>query len=382
MKNQTKTKKKKKKVTKQKTKKRIQLRFLESNTPPEIRQLSNRIANRYLGSYRPTINNELVSLNSIPREPLLDCNIKAAYQLTQPLEIGIPGNLYGKYCYNYNSAKAKQFLLKNLSANKHVNISKIVPPIQTQGNCWFNAFFMSFFVSDKGRKFFHYFRQLMIEGRQTNGDHIPENLRHAFALLNFGIDACLTGNQFAYELDTNSVIHQLYHSIPTQHRSAYMVDAHSASNPIMYYISIINYLNNDSLSLFMMRHVKDEGWKTQVAENIKNAKHLPHIIVLEIFDDYAGKYNKPMSFYIDDSMYKIDSAVVRDTTKQHFCTLLTCEGTQMGYDGMSFKRMVPFEWKDKLNISQVEWQFADTNNAKLKWNFTKSYQLLMYYRVS
>ena len=89
-----------------------------------------------------------------------------------------------------------------------------MPPIQSQSNCWFNAFFVTFFVSDKGRKFFHFLRQLMIEGKQKDGSKIPEKICNAFALLNFGIDACLTGNKFAYELNTNSIIHELYKSIP------------------------------------------------------------------------------------------------------------------------------------------------------------------------
>jgi len=360
---------------------------LESKTPLEIRKISNEIAEGFIhhsllkiDSYNPTINNDLVSLKSIPRKPLLDCNIEAAYQLTEPLKIGIPGYFYGKTCYNYNSNRAKKFLLKNLSANKHVNINKIIPPVQTQSNCWFNSFFVTFFVSDKGRKFFHYFRQLMIEGKQTTGETIPENLRHAFALLNFGIDACLTGNNFAYELNTNSVIHQLYHSIPKQYRSQYLVDVDKGSNPILYYTSIINYLNNNSISLIMLRHSKSD-WKKKIIPLLNKSKHLPHIIVLEVIDDDASKFDKAISFKIDYATYKIDSAVVRDTTKRHFCSLLTCEGNQMAYDGMSFNRLVPVTWKDKLNISGFEWKFAGTN-ANLKWNFTKCYQLLMYYRVS
>ena len=152
--------------------KRQKFYVVPSATSLEIQHLSNRIAreiprqNQSPSSYRPTINFDLVPLKSIPREPLLDCNIKDAFQLNMPLKIGIPGYIYGKYCHDYNSPEAKHFLLKNLSANKHVNPANIVPPIQSQGNCWFNAMFVMFFVSDKGRKFFHFFRQLMIEGRQ------------------------------------------------------------------------------------------------------------------------------------------------------------------------------------------------------------------------
>jgi hypothetical protein len=79
------------------------------------------------------------------------------------LQIGIFKKLFGKNCVPYYEPKAVKFLLKNLSANKHIKIDKIIPPIQSQSNCWFNTMFVTLFVSDKGRKFFHFFRQLMIE---------------------------------------------------------------------------------------------------------------------------------------------------------------------------------------------------------------------------
>lgn len=359
---------------------------IPSYTPLDIRELSNKIADNlpnYLvhpkSSYAPTINNDLVTLKSIPRKPLLDCNINDAFQLRQPLLIGIPGILYGQYCYNYNTPEAKKYLLKNLSANKHIEPNKIIPPIQSQSNCWFNAMFVTFFVSDKGRKFFHFLRQLMIEGKQKNGDIIPENLRNAFALLNFGIDACLTGNKYAYELDTNSIIHELFNSIPKSYRNQHIIDVKQGGNPILYYISIINYLNNNSVLLLFMRYSKS-NWKDKLVEIINTATHLPHIIVLEVFDEDASDFNrKPISFNINEAKYKIDSAIVRDISKQHFCATLTCERKEMAYDGMSFHRLVPLEWKDRMNTN-INWQFADTN-ANLVWNFTKCYQLLMYYRV-
>jgi len=109
--------------------------------------------------------------------------------------------------------------------------------------------------------------------------------------------------------------------------------------------------------------------------------HLPHAIVLEVFDDDASEFNKkPTSFKIDDTTYRIDSAIVRDTSKQHFCATVTCEGKEMAYDGMSFHRLVPLEWKERMN-SNLNWQFAGTK-AGLVWNFTKCYQMLIYYRSS
>jgi hypothetical protein len=103
-----------------------------------------------------------------------------------------------------------------------------------------------------------------------------------------------------------------------------------------------------------------------------------------VYDEKVIEFNrKPENFILNGNKYQIDSAVIRDTTKQHFCATITCEGREYGYDGMSFHRMVPIHWKNKLN-KDFSWQFEgtkDRDGTPLEWNFTKSYQLLMYYRV-
>lgn len=360
--------------------------ILPTKTSLNVRKVSSRIANNLLSkSYSPTINIELVTLKSIPRKDLLDCNMDAAFNLKEPLQIGIPGKLYGKNCFYYYTPEAKKFLLKNLAADKHIEPTKIIPPIQSQSNCWFNAMFVTFFVSDKGRKFFHFLRQLMIEGTQKDGTVIPNKLRDAFALLNFGIDACLTGNEYAYKLDTNSIIHLLYENIPNSYKAKnpYIVDVDKAGNPIYYYISIISYLNNSSIQMLFIQNA-NTNWKEKVTETMKKMTSLPHIIVLQIFEQDAQTFKtKPNSFKLNDAKYEIDSAVIRDISKQHFCATITCEGKEMGYDGMSFHRLVSMKWKDNLN-SNINWQFEGTKDydgTPLEWNFTKSYQVLMYYRV-
>jgi len=354
---------------------------IPNSTPIQIRKLSNKInVSLKKGSYSPTINKELVTLKSIERSDLMDCNTEEAFKLKEPLQIGINGN-----CYYYYKPEAKNFLLRNLAGNKHINPNKIVPPIQSHSNCWFNAMFVTFFVSDKGRKFFHFLRQLMIEGKQQDGSIIPENLRHAFALLNFGVDACLTGNEFAYKLNTNSIIHLLYKSIPDSYKTKYpyIVDIDEAGNPLLYYISIINYLHNSSIQLLFIRDANSK-WKDSVTSAVQKMSHLPHIIILEIYDEYASEFNKkPTSFSVKDGKYEIDSAVVRDISQQHFCSLITGEGKEMGYDGASFHRLAPLKWKNKMN-SNIEWEFEGTKDydgTPMKWSFMKSYQLLIYYRT-
>jgi len=342
-------------------------------------------------SYSPTINQELVLLQSIEREKVHNCNNQKAFDLKEPLEIGLSGKIYGKTCVPYYDPKAIKFLLKNLAANKHVKPEKIIPPIQSLSNCWFNTMFVTFFVSDKGRKFFHFFRQLMIEGIQSNGTAIPIKLRNSFALLNYAIDSCLTGNQYAYNLDTNAIIKTIYDAIPKSYKSNALsiINTEEAGNPVYYYMSLIEYLHNKSLQLLLINSV-NENWKDMIINKIINQTHLPHVIILEIYDGSnksAGTSgqttNKPKSFFIKGAKYSLDSCVIRDTTQQHFCCVLTCENKEMAYDGMSFHRLVPLEWKQNIN-SDFIWEFEGSNNLNgtpLKWNFLHGYQLLIYYRV-
>ena len=360
--------------------------IVNNPTPIEVRNISNKIAKKLsIGSYSPTINKDLITLKTTSRKDLLDCNMDDAFALKAPLQIGIPNPTFGKKCYEYYTPEAQQFLLSNLAADKHIEPTKIVPPIQIQSNCWFNAMFTTFFVSDKGRKFFHFLRQLMIEGKQQDGSAIPGKLRDAFALLNFGVDACLTGNEYAYKLNTNSIIHQIYKAMPDSYKkqNQYITDVNEAGNPLLYYSSIISYLHNTSIQMLIIREANMK-WKDTVVENVHRMGHLPHIIVFEIFEEDAAAFNKkPVEFKINNATYAIDSAVVRDVSKQHFCATLTCEGVEMGYDGMSFHRLGTLKWKNNLNRN-VDWKFEGTKDydgSSLVWNFTKSYQMLIYYRV-
>jgi hypothetical protein len=344
-----------------------------------------------VGSYSPTVNNELIMLKSIDREKIYNCNNELAFELKEPLQIGIPGKIYGKTCVPYYDEKAIKFLLKNLSANKHVRPNKIVPPIQSQSNCWFNTMFVSLFISDKGRKFFHFFRQLMIEGKQVDNKEIPDKLRNGFALLNYAIESCITGGSYAYILNTNAIIKDIYESIPSNYKDnlPYIKDTDEAGNPIRYYASLIHYLNNKSIQLLFIKEA-NEKWKEMIINNLEKQNHLPHLIILEIYDGtnkkpgMSGKTtNKPKSFFIKGAKYDLDSCIIRDTTQQHFCTSLTCEKNEMAYDGLSYHRLVPFSWKNKIN-TDFEWEFSgskDSNGKPLKWNFLHGYQMLLYYRV-
>ena len=247
--------KKSKLLKRNKTKKRPDVLLLSHRTPEKVVKVSEEIEQEIdesTHSYSPSINKELVSLKSVPRNPVFNCNNALAFMLKAPLKIGVPDKSGKKTCYPYDDPVAKKYMLKNLKANKHVDPSKIVPPIQELANCWFNTMFVSLFVSDKGRKFFHFLRQMMIEGKQKG---LPEVLRDGFALFNYAIDACLTGNKYAYILNTNAIIQQIYDSVPEDYKEqyAYIRDVDEAGNPVRYYLSLINYIGNRNLPVLFVQ---------------------------------------------------------------------------------------------------------------------------------
>ena len=361
-----------------KTKKQKQNALVLSHrTPPKIQMRENEIGQ----SYSPSINKELVTLKTIQRNPLLNCNNERAFSLKAPLNIGVTDRSGKKTCYPYSDSVAKKYMLKNLQANKHVDPNQVIPPIQELANCWFNTMFVSLFVSDKGRKFFHFFREMMIEGKQKDGNPIPEVLKDGFALLNYAIDVCLTGNKYAYDLNTNSIIQKIYESVPEDYKSQYQYirDVDQAGNPIRYYLSLMNYLGNRDLRVLF---VQDCGprWHFQLQSKI--VSELPDVIILEFFNDAEPTTNKEISFTMNNAKYALDSCIIRDTAKNHFSSLLTCEKKEMAYDGMSFHRLTYMDWKNKIN-TDFKWQFKGSKDEGklLTWNFAKGYYMLIYYRV-
>ena len=331
-------------------------------------------------SYRPTINQKLVSFKSLKRTTLNHCNTVKAFKLMEVLKIAVSKNK----CVQYDTQAAKKVLLDRLRANKHVTISKIIPPKQIDGNCWFNVMFVMFFVSDKGRKFFHFFRQLMIEGKDISGKPIPEGLKDAFALLNYGVELALTGSKYALTADTNFIIVEIFNNIPDEYkynkisRHKDVPDELDAGNPIDYYNAIMNYLNVNSVS--MMEQVLTPDWQITLANKIKNMPKPPHIIIMPVYQD--GITNKLTKFKINNIKYMIDSASVINDKREHFSCCLTCEGKEMAFDGMSAHRIVPMQWKKNLN-KNIGWGFEGSVNkgVPLVWNFQTCYQQLIYYRT-
>jgi hypothetical protein len=217
--------------------------------------------------------------------------------------------------------------------------------------------------------------------------------RNAFALLNYAIEASLTGNKYAYTMDTNSIIQEIYNGIPQSYKNnlPYLHNIKEAGNPILYYLSIIYYLKDNSIDLLLV-NATNKNWKRSVLKEVEQNSHLPHCITIEIRDakngiagDSSQITNKPLSFVIHNTKYVLDSCIIRNTAQHHFCAVITCEKTQeMGYDGLSYHRLTPFEWKQYIN-KNYNWGFEGSNGLNglpLTWNFLHGYQMLLYYRVN
>lgn len=369
----------------------LTLKWLPNNTPKEIDAISQKIKETLSvsvsakKSYSPSINRELITLKSMSRDVLLECNNKNAFKLKEPIKINVSNK-----CYPYSDPVAKAFLLKNLAANKHVNPDKIITPKQSLSNCWFNTMFVSLFVSNKGRKFFHFFRSLMIEGHNAKKEAIPQSLKNGFALLNYAIEMCLTGNEYAYNMDTNAIIESVYKAIPKEYKDTlpYMTPTRQAGNPIRYYGSIMYYLNDQTIDMYFLSSANSNWNKmlnTKLNINaINNTNKYPQIIVLEFFDaESKTTTNKPTKFKLGNAKYQLDSGIIRDRNGNHFSSLITCEKKEMAYDGMSFHRLVNMEWKTRINTN-FSWRFEGSTDAEdkpIEWNFLSAYQMLIYYRV-
>lgn len=332
-----------------------------------------------LNSFSPRVNKLLVSYTKKKPQHFYLCN-------NNLLKINIGDSNIPK-CVNYNTQKAQQFLLNNLKSIKNIDCNTIIPPKQYLANCWFNTFFVTFFISDKGRKFFKFFRQLMILGKKVNGELIPKNLREAFFILNIAIESSYNPSlsNIAYIFNTNLLIQKIYQVINSKSNKSilsnipiHIPNINEPGNPLDYYFTIISYLNANSINilpLFLNKTASNDSIEKIVKDiNITNK---PDIIIIEIIDNESKIINdKSRQLDIFGVKYKLDSAIIRDTNQQHFCSLLTCNKNEYAFDGASYNRIIPMKWKNLLNKNET-WKFKGHN---LKWSFRNSYQILFYYR--
>jgi len=327
-----------------------------------------------LHSFSPQVNRILRSQRSIPPDPdVLRCR--------NQFDVSILTR--GKRrCVGWNTRAAQRAMLNNLRAKKPPRCKRIIAPKQYLANCWFNAFFMVFFVSDKGRKFFRYMREAMITGVLPGGNEVGPKLRKPFFLLNKYVEASLRrkddSTRLAEVMDTNAIIRSIYHALQGGEGNRLGVPkTRTAWNPLDYYETIAGYLTGS----------RPLVWRSYLDATVGNIRGKEHgrdaadILFLELTERKANKIHKPRSFHIGKGSsrreYKLDSVVLRDNRKQHFTAYLTCAGKPYAFDGMSFSRLTPFPWPGMLNAPKT-WEFV--SGRAMRFSFQRGYQILVYYR--
>ena len=86
------------------------------------------------------------------------------YSCSDKLKVKVDGK-----CVDYKNEEAQKIMLKllNYGGNDGINPEYVIGPAQQLSNCWLNSFFMCYFISDKGRKFFKHLRRAMITGKKN-----------------------------------------------------------------------------------------------------------------------------------------------------------------------------------------------------------------------
>ena len=317
-------------------------------------------------------------------------------------------------CYPYNSSSVQELLLYNLRSSKHLDVSRFIPPIQLLSNCWFNTMFVTFFFSDKGRKFFRFFRELMITGRKIDNSLIPTNMAKLFFILNLFIEASYnqttksqelfkTLNSLTNKLNTNFFIYHIYQIINNKPKSInsnilfkndnklYSIpNIEDAGNPLAYYESILNYLKYNTLQFLKQRFTN----KSNVYEILQNKfykdsfTNIPDIIILEDFQTnslFKTSYKLVDSTNIDYN-YVLDSIIITNKdhfnsdANSHFVSVLTCNNEEYKFDGSSYSKFEKFKWKKMINTNK-DWKFKENPKYEPeRYNFTKGYKIMFYYR--
>ena len=194
-------------------------------------------------SFSPELNKQLIKIASDESLLLEDCDTLQTSKIPK-IKIMINGR---NICIAYTEKIAQEHMLKILNDKRPIDCSKIIAPRQILSNCWFNTMFIVYFISDKGRKFNKFFRQLMIVGKTLNGGKIPTNLHKIFFKLNMSIEACLSSNmgvnsslnKIADNLNTNIYIKQIHKII----KDSEIRGVNMSGNPMRYYESLISYID-------------------------------------------------------------------------------------------------------------------------------------------
>jgi hypothetical protein len=350
-------------------------------------------------SYSPMVNKFL------DIDKLETFKIKSVKLCDNLLQINV-GTESKPICLNFNEKRVKIFLLKNLKSSKHLDPSKFIAPKQLYSNCWFNTMFVVFFFSDKGRKFFRFFRNLMITGRKFDKSRLEDQeLRKLLFIFNLYIEASynqnsvktkknkvnlheqvkvLTGN-----LDTNFLITKIYNRIKKINSYIDLPNIDEAGNPLEFYQIIMAYMKYNILNILRV------DIDSEKKKNYKNVKNILDELVLQeldiiIIEDHESKIDYDEEYIIELNnkkyKYKLDSIILTNKdhynpkANSHFVSVLTINKEGYKFDGSSYSKLTKFNWRKILN-KNIDFTFLE-NPAYYpeKYNFKKGYKIMFYYR--
>ena len=273
--------------------------------------------------------------------------------------------------------------------------------------------FVSFFFSDKGRKFFRFFRELMITGTKLDSTLIPPKLAKLFFILNLFIEASYnqttksqelfkTINALTNKLNTNFFIYHIYQIINKNPNSINVnlllsnnnklhdiPNIKDAGNPLSYYESILKYLNYDTLKFMKQILTTKLNVEEVIKTKVKSLLNIiPDIIIIE---DFQSKSLFETSYKIITAQkevinYVLDSIIITNKdhfdpeANSHFVCVLTVNSQEYKFDGSSLSKLERFNWKKLINTNK-NWQFKENSKYEPElYNFTKGYKIMFYYR--
>jgi hypothetical protein len=367
-------------------------------------------------SYSPTINKKLsYKLTTLTKRT---DEFKCKDKFSVKVKISNPSDTHKKYrCYSYNTKPAQNQLLRFLNAEPKFN--EIVAPKQVLSNCWFNAMFMCFFISDYGRKFLKAMRNMMITGiHPITKQPINDELHKSLFLLNRSIQESFDNTNTTLLNNTNKIISLIYNSleqITNSNVDNSIRKKDQAGNPIQYLSALSHYIGFNNLNLYVLdtflmsneeRKQSNLLFKDRmIRKRISKTHSIPDIVCVVCYDGQQTPSLLGDNIYIhtdedaninkttiqmnkkktsnSDIQYVLDSSILTDIDKEHFSCFLTYKGREFYFDGFTKSRLIKKKWKHNIhkNRNMTFQTKKDVDFTPQQFNFQKGVRYLIYYRV-
>ncbi len=350
-------------------------------------------------SYSPTVNKELSRRDITPHKNL--------FGSCKDNQIKIDGK-----CLDWKNKKIEKYLLDNLKSKRKIKGEHIIGPKQNKTNCWFNTFFMCYFISDKARKFSKSFRNAMITGiiptKKGKAKKIPDELRLPYWKLNKYITASLIGHKdpslfmTSKSGNTNILIKEIYDLMKKYDPNTKMKQPGEYGNPRKMYTLILDMFKKkiEGKGTFKVTNYnidysrKKLQYLTQPLSTAskdmidKIKKKEPHILGINLdeskYDQSSQDIGKKLVYKIGNLEYKLDSVSIRDIGRRHQCALLTINGEDYVYDGNNYTPLIKQKWRHLLN-KDLDFKIiphpAPFRSSDYQYNFKKSVLNMVYYRT-